>query len=273
MNNELSTKDIQSISLEIMKYFHKFCELNDIHYTLYGGSLIGAIRHHGFIPWDDDLDIAMPRPDYEKMIRLWSDTDEYKLFAPELKNSTKLYARLCEMQRTEAFALTPWFDGSAGVWIDILPIDGVEDDLVKFKENIDRMYFIEQESYKLRSGHISLKKEYGLIRNIKLLIRKTLWGWKSFDKIFQKHNNIRFSVPYEKAKYCGQLSFLIYKYKEHIPKKYFENYILHKFEDTEFCIVEGYEYILRNYYGNYMQLPPEDKRTPGHSSVQGFYWK
>ena len=65
---EMNIQEVQHISLELLKEVHEFCVENDVKYTLFSGTLIGAIRHHGFIPWDDDLDIAMPRPDYEKFI-------------------------------------------------------------------------------------------------------------------------------------------------------------------------------------------------------------
>lgn len=81
----LSLKDIQGVLLRIMKYIHSFCVENDIKYSLCGGTLIGAIRHKGFIPWDDDIDITIPRPDYDRFVKIFKDSDEFKLFAPERK--------------------------------------------------------------------------------------------------------------------------------------------------------------------------------------------
>ena len=98
--NYLSVKEIQDVLLRIMKYVHTFCVENDIKYSLEGGTLIGAIRHKGYIPWDDDIDIAMPRPYYDKFVKEFIDTDEFKLFTPERNNSYINYARVCDIKNT-----------------------------------------------------------------------------------------------------------------------------------------------------------------------------
>ena len=82
---EMNIQEVQHISLELLKEVHEFCVENDVKYTLFSGTLIGAIRHHGFIPWDDDLDIAMPRPDYEKFIHSFKSKKGNKLFTREMQ--------------------------------------------------------------------------------------------------------------------------------------------------------------------------------------------
>ena len=80
---EMTLEEIQQVSLEILKDVHRFCVENDIKYSLCYGTLLGAIRHNGFIPWDDDIDIMMPRPEYDRFIRLYQSEKGYKLFAAE----------------------------------------------------------------------------------------------------------------------------------------------------------------------------------------------
>lgn len=126
----MSVREIQLIGLDILNEIHSFCVSNQITYTLYGGTLIGAIRHKGAIPWDDDIDIAMPRNDYNRFVNSFISLKGYRLFCPEKNNSYLTYARVCEMEKTvvlnEKF---PWSRYQTGVWVDVFPLDGASDSL------------------------------------------------------------------------------------------------------------------------------------------------
>ena len=82
LGQELKTEDIQKISYEILKEFKTFCEMHQLRYFMAYGTLLGAVRHEGFIPWDDDIDVFMPRPDYEKLLQLYTDNENYQLYSP-----------------------------------------------------------------------------------------------------------------------------------------------------------------------------------------------
>ena len=101
---EMTLKEIQQVSLGILKDIHKFCVEHDIQYSLCYGTLLGAIRHKGFIPWDDDIDITMPRPEFDRFIKSYQSEKGYRLFAAENNDGdTEVsvpFARVCEMQRT-----------------------------------------------------------------------------------------------------------------------------------------------------------------------------
>ena len=96
---EMTTADIQQVSLDILKDIHSFCQKENIKYSLAYGTLIGAIRHRGFIPWDDDVDIMMPRPDYERFIRTYHSAQGYEIL-PEGEESMIAMARVYDVQRT-----------------------------------------------------------------------------------------------------------------------------------------------------------------------------
>ena len=97
---EMTTTDIQQVSLDILKDVHSFCQKEGIKYSLAYGTLIGAIRHKGFIPWDDDVDIMMTRPEYERFIRAYKSSNGYELL-PEGKDSMIAMARVYDRQKTQ----------------------------------------------------------------------------------------------------------------------------------------------------------------------------
>ena len=126
----LSQKDLQVISLEILKDVDAFCKANGIRYSMAYGTLLGAVRHKGFIPWDDDVDIVMMRSDYERFCREYK-SDKYELFGnPRTSDAYVAYARVADMKDTESRTYIPWAGNrqDQGVRIDVFPLDYAPDD-------------------------------------------------------------------------------------------------------------------------------------------------
>jgi lipopolysaccharide cholinephosphotransferase len=107
MMKELTVKQIQNVCLKIMKEIHAFCVQNNIRYSLAYGSMIGAVTRKRFVPWDDDLDIFMPRPDYERFCKTYK-SDSTKVFASCIGNSYINYGRVCDMVETYVDTHTAW---------------------------------------------------------------------------------------------------------------------------------------------------------------------
>ena len=129
---EITLRELQLFSLEIMKDIHKFCENNGIEYSLLDGSLIGAIRHQGFIPWDDDIDIVMRRPDFERFCKTYK-SDEYQLkYRGNGQDCMVPFARVYDVKRTVIKTTAPWCLDEVGVWVDVMPADNVIDDVEQF---------------------------------------------------------------------------------------------------------------------------------------------
>ena len=179
----LTVKEIQGVLLQIMKCVHKFCIENDIKYSLDGGTLIGAIRHKGYIPWDDDIDIAIPRPYYDKFVKSFKDTNECKLLAPEKGNSYINYARVCDIKQTIGDFHTPWTKEDVGVWIDVFPIDGEAEDEDIWKKEVHRLIRYRWLSFFSRLPYTKFRKDVSLKQNMKTLGKKILFCWLNTNLI------------------------------------------------------------------------------------------
>lgn len=137
MREVIEIKEIQSILLPILEYIDKVCKDNNLRYSLAFGTLIGAIRHKGFIPWDDDIDIVMPRTDFDKLIEILEkeQNKKYKILSPYDTNSffagqmLKVYdaeTKLCEFPNK--------YNLEYGAYIDVFPIDGIDNSIVKARK-------------------------------------------------------------------------------------------------------------------------------------------
>lgn len=273
---ELTLKDIQSQSLEILQAVHDFCVANGITYSLAYGTLIGAIRHKGFIPWDDDIDIIMPRPDYERFVASFS--------APGLGHACEkdkdYYLNYCRVFDTEKTGSTTFLpigkDYKGGIWIDVFPADGVSDDKEEFVRNIGevRKNWMMQLRYRysLASFRDIIKtcgvKDFLILMAIKLSGR----GRKKLDlnNDIVRKNAVR--IPYGSTGHWSQLCILDDGTRNYQLCEDFAETVDTEFEGWTFKIMKGYDRVLRNIYGDYMQLPPENQRQPKHGHAT-LYWK
>lgn len=266
----MSTKDIQDISLGILKDVHEFCVANNIKYTLQGGSLLGAVRHHGFIPWDDDIDISMPRPDYERFCDTYHSLRGYQLVCRERGTCYLAFARVCEMEKTNVDCrLAPWTDHDTGVWIDVFPLDGADDDLEIVGEEIKKMRKEWQRSLQIRRSYAKISDFHGFLPKMKQVVRKMIYSHQDhFDGYIDRCKRISFGSTLH---YCN-FAFLYYGLHEYHRNAVLDECILCDFEDAQFYIMKGFDEALKEKYGNYMELPPLEKRIARHS-FNIFLWK
>lgn len=246
---ELTIGQVREIQLQILDSIDDFCKRNHLEYSLGGGTLLGAVRHKGYIPWDDDIDIMMPRDHYEIFVENYQNLDfqcicgyqnsSYRLpFAKVADNHTILFER--------------GGNGKIGVNIDVFPIDGLPSD--------DRM----------------LKKHLFKINKLRMLINYYHADWEL--KIIHKKiiSKILPSSLYQRIlrKLCIKYNFRdsdlagailgVYQEKEIYPRVVFEKYDTITFENRFYQVIAEYDKYLKQHYGDYMQLPPKEKQVSPH---------
>ena len=257
---------------DVLREFISICKANNLVYFCCGGTAIGAIRHHGMIPWDDDVDVFMPRPDYDKFIQIAQNklSSDYELVTPYTYHDYPLYfAKLCNKHTT----LMEEEDTPCiyGLFIDIFPIDGAPDDM-------DQARLMESKFRKIKNRLEAISTHNTFAEYISLLTKPKEWGrfvGKTFGFFFRN---------FYRKRHLGQLNAICYRYnyadsnivavycgsygpKEVFPKSWLDGSVTFTYEGMEVSLPKGYDNYLRQYYGDYMQLPPEEKRISHHQKA------
>lgn len=281
---ELTQEELKQVELEILKDVARFCDKNDIRYYLGGGTLLGAVRHQGFIPWDDDIDISMPRPDYLKFLALYNQsTDEYKVDAIEINPQYwRTFAKVFD-QRTwlQEDNIRGKKKGNA-VFIDVFPIDGIPDSkwkqflLYKEQEFLNFLYhgsaWTFTKSHKYDDLAVRYSKLKTIIRTALKFIAVTLLRPLPTQKLIWLINLNAQRTSYEESKYIGAIVDCAHGAAcERIEKKIFEPRMEFLFEGKYFWGPKGYDIYLKNLYGDYMVLPPMKNRVTHHDFKA--FWK
>lgn len=271
----MTLEEVHGVLYDILVDIHDFCVENNIKYSLAGGTLLGAIRHNGFIPWDDDIDIQLSRPEYKKFINNYKSKKGYRLFsreAPGCENVEIAFTRVCEMERTFVNVGTnPWCSEPTGLWVDVVPIDGAPTDEQEARRKINKMYFLWKLSIFVRAH---LKIDYKLVESPKKKIHYIVKNFLSnfFPRNFtMKYIRLCQEYPYEYSRYLANYSTMQNKFKEWQPIESMNNFVLHRFEDGEFYIMEDYETSLSSLYGDYMKLPSADRQVAHIDN--SYFWK
>lgn len=261
--NLLSLKEMQEVNLEMLHEFDEICKQNNIAYTLGGGTQLGAIRHKGFIPWDDDIDLNMARPDYEKLMKLYS---ENKIKLPKnrelISNRNDTFARhYARYIRYDVKRVSEYSDDDdcPYIGIEIFVEDGVYTSKCLFNIQVWRIKFVR------RLLLLSLSKpnessKGKVIAKIKNMVRPILQKIGSM-KIARHLENICKEVDFDKAKYVAGLNGMYGKKEIWLKEEMLPTVDL-QFEDGKFPCYKNYDKYLSNLYGDYMKLPPEEKRIP-----------
>lgn len=253
---------IHLIDMDLLTVFDKMCRDAGLVYSLAGGTLLGAIRHKGFIPWDDDVDIFMLRPDYEKFLKIYSgqqmENKYHQLVHVDNGAPGLVFARLVD-NRTRV--IHPRNNTLDRAWIDILPLDGIPDTPEERKAMVK--YLQKLRLYRLRAASRPFTGKTKMRAILKTPVAYLMRKLGLQEKISRKIIKASQMVPYETAERVGELVAQA-KVKGTVCKETFKNYVLLDFEDKQFMAMPDYERYLKECYGNYMQLPPIKKQR-GHN--------
>ena len=271
--NEEFRRELQLSELDILKEFQRICAKHNLRYFAIGGTCIGAVRHQGFIPWDDDIDVAMPYEDYVRFIEIAKNglREPYELFDP-IGHKVCGFSFL-KMHRSDTAFIEKvreaYTDSYFGVFIDIMPIYGLPLD----KAERDRVY--NKSSAYIRKNRIS-RYQFGQTDSMKqkLVWMTCLLGKMSGDPSFylRKLRGLGDSCSFDRAKEILFAWRPIYydkkiTYKRDFDKQIFRDYCDLAFEDTTIRVPIEYDQYLTRDFGDYMKLPPEEKRVTVHPAA------
>lgn len=261
--------ELKKIQLDIIQEVHDFCVSHGITYSLADGSLLGAIRHNGYIPWDDDIDIYLLRDDFKKLQKVFPKKYKGHLDLLSLETDDKWnrpYAKIHDtrtIMEEETSAAYP----NLGINIDVYPIDKVPDEEILWQQYNKRRRLLQK---MFEAKFVKTNRQRPLWKNIIIVFSKLLILPLStrryaelLSSIAQKYNDTEALHVFETVQGLHQ--------KHPFLKSDFDSVVLHSFEDRMLNVMSGYDDCLRNGYGDYMQLPPEDKRVSHHAFKA--YWK
>ncbi len=256
------TKKLWSVQMDLLQKLQNVCEKHEIKMFVIWGTLLGAVRHKGFIPWDDDLDVAMGREDFDKLCRVAGEAFDEPYFFQTADNDRKFfigYARLRNSETTGIIKQNWSEEYNNGVYIDIYPLDGYTDSGIKRK-----IQFFMRDYYTALA--VSYYREQYPPNFLWRFVTKMVHLYSRlyrYDSLLKKH--YKWCTKYSKNARCIGLLYhhsLCKKY--YFEAKYAEETIKLPFEDMLVPVPKGYDKILENVYGDYMKFPPVEERGMWH---------
>lgn len=260
------TRKMQKKMLEILLYYKDFCDQHDLMFYLCGGCCIGAIRHNGFIPWDDDVDCFMPRKDYEKFKILWDKFGNKEKYTYCRTNSDEMYHHAATSLRDNNTTFINKHSADEdichGIALEFAPIDGCPK---AFHSRVWQLFnaFL----FALFNTQRLPDNKGGFFRGLAAVCYKLIPGKKIRTKIWQYAERQMSKYSWDE---CDDVTELIGSVKGMLlrhPKERFASVVYKRFEGYDMPVMVGYDEYLRLIFGNYMNLPPEEKRVAKHNTV------
>jgi lipopolysaccharide cholinephosphotransferase len=254
---------LQAIQIDILKIIDQICRENNLQYSLYGGTLLGAVRHQGFIPWDDDLDVCMPRADYEKFIKLWKEINPEGYFIQNKNIESEFTQSFTKIRKDHTTFLQKNDQGKnyhTGIFVDVFPVDRMP------VKKIQRMLF----QWNCIKYHLYMRefvppRENGIVRlasNVILLLTSKKHRMKKRKKFEEKLRKIDEdkTLPVVFIETVGQL-------KTIFPVNLLDDYVELQFGNEKYMSFAKYDEFLKIKYNDYMKFPPIEEREWKHKPL------
>ena len=242
MKKELSKEEIKNIQMEILKSIHLFCVEHNLRYSLAYGTLLGAIRHKGYIPWDDDVDIMMPRPDYERFIKEYSNYESKYTVQTHINDPSYFlaFAKVYD-NRTELVI----FPTKTGVFVDVFPIDGLPDSEEETQRYYERRLKLIFKNILYTCKNNAYRPGNKLLNFFKYVCKRVLYP--SRKKAIKQLKDMELSFPFEQSNYAGVVTDIdVWELNGRCKREVFENYTTASFEGHKFSVIEDYHALLCN---------------------------
>lgn len=262
---------IHQVDLAIVKHVVAVCENYELKYFMLGGTMLGSIRHKGFIPWDDDIDLGMPRKDYERFLEIAERELPDYLQVVNYKNTPSYQYYITRIQDTNVKVIEERIGNDSKYTfasIDIFPIDGTPNNTILRKIYFFRVLFHRALMSLHYKDSIDRKRKRSFIERIFLSVMEKI----PFEKIInpykekEKIDKLLSSQNVATSNYIGNIMGA-YRTREIVPKEWYGQGKKYPFEDIELVGLDNYDAYLKYTYGDYMQLPPEDSRKKHFSVV------
>jgi len=256
-------KKMQNKMLEMLLYFDDFCKKHELMYYIQGGAAIGAIREHGFVPWDDDIDVLMPRPDYERFIKLWKQYGDEKRYVFCKTDRKVNYHHSCASLRdpntTFICSYNQNLDICHGLAFEIGPIDGCPNS--KIARAIQLFHAFNYALFNTQRLPNNKGKFFRALTKVIL----TVISSEKLRYVFWKHAEREMSkYSWNDCEYATELIGSIKGMLNVYPKKWFDSQVYVDFEGHKVPVMAGYDQYLRMVFGDYMKRPPESEQHAKH---------
>lgn len=268
---EYDKDELFSVLLDLLSVFRSFCEKHDLKFYAQGGTMLGAVRHHGFIPWDDDIDLAMMREDFDKLLQL-IETEKmpkpYRFLTPLTDAQYgKGLIRLCNVNTTAISVHDAGFNYNRGIFIDIFPIDSIPDsdrELASHKKRMRMMRLLMEAMCRssmgsdgktaLTKSHLAAYLILNLFCKAKILTK---------ERVFSNFNKTASAYEDKNQKRVCLSTFMIVPKYINLKSDYAVEILEMPFENTTIPVPATYDRILRNHYGDNYMTPVREKTMHG----------
>lgn len=263
---EMTLEEIKKREFDILCLIDDICKQENIRYTLIGGTLLGAVRHKGFIPWDDDIDISMPRPDYNKFMNYCVNHDlPIKFLSHETDSNYKdIFAKVYDKETRIDEQIVNRYGFECGVYVDVYPVDGLGDSVEEALECFNKSKFnrelLNAANWKKYSRSKTRPLYFEFIRFPFFVLSRFV----NPDKLINKIEKTYINKDFDKSKFVAAVAGS-YREKEIMPSEVYLSFQSIEFEGKQFSAICNYDIWLKKIYGDYMKLPPLEKQVTHHS--------